>query len=66
MKLHSKYHFKGIPGTYPPDPDGMLTLLYEFETEEDARASGLIDDPRRTTCFASGGKTYVGGHFEED
>ncbi len=26
--------------------------------------SGLLNDPRRTTCFKSGEKYYVGGHFE--
>lgn len=27
--------------------------------------SGLLLDPRRTTCFMSSGKYYVGGHFEK-
>jgi hypothetical protein len=57
MKLHSRYQFKG-------DPEGVMTTSYEFDTQEEARASGLIDDPRRTTCYMSSGKCYVGGHFE--
>ena len=66
MKIHNRYRFKGTPGVYPPDPDDVTTVLYEFDTEAAARASGLIDDPRRTTCYMSGGKCYVGGHFEKE
>jgi hypothetical protein len=57
MKLHSRYRFQD-------DPASVLTTCYEFDTQDEARASGLIDDPRRTTCFRSSGKCYVGGHFE--
>lgn len=64
MKVHKKYHFKGIPGTYPADPDDLITVLHEFENEAEMTASGLLNDPRRTTCFMSNGKYYVGGHFE--
>ncbi|GHU94377.1 hypothetical protein FACS1894208_05340 [Clostridia bacterium] len=66
MKVHSKYHFKGIPGTYDADPEGVMTVLFEFDDEAEMNASGLLNDPRRTTCFVSGGKYYVGGHFETD
>ncbi len=55
MKEHSRYYCKD-------DPD--MTTLYEFETEAEMNASGLLKDPRRTTCFISSGKYYVGGHFE--
>jgi len=64
MKIISKYHFKGVAGTYPPDPDGVMTILYEFDTEAEMNASGLLHDSRRTTCFMSNGKYCVGGHFE--
>jgi len=65
MKEHSRYHFKGVPGTYPADPDGVITILYKFDTEDEMNASGLLNDPRRTTCFTSAGKYFVGGHFED-
>ena len=65
MKIHSEYPFKGIPGTYPPDPDGVITILYEFDTEAEMNASGLLCDSRRTTCFMSNSKYFVGGHFEQ-
>ena len=59
MRLHSNYHFKD-------DAPHVITTLYEFDTEEDMNASGLLNDKRRTTCFTSSGKWYVGGHFRED
>jgi len=65
MTEHSRYHFKGIPGTYPADPEGMMTVLYEFGTKDEMKASGLLRDPRRTTCYVSSGKYYIGGHFDE-
>ena len=64
MKIIGKYHFKGVPGVYPPDPDGVMTVLYEFDNEAEMNAGGLLHDSRRTTCFMSSGKCYVGGHFE--
>ena len=66
MKPHSTYRFKGIPGTYDPDPDGVTTVMFKFDTLKEMNASGLLDDPRRTTCFISGGKYFVGGHFGEE
>jgi hypothetical protein len=64
MKIHSEYHFEGIKGTYPADPPDVITVLYEFDTEEEMNTSGLLHDKRRTTCFMSAGKYYVGGHFK--
>lgn len=55
MKEHSRYHFQG---------ESALTVMYEFDTEDEMKASGFLDDPRRTTCFMSSGKYYVGGHFD--
>ncbi len=56
MKEYKRYYCKG---------EKQLTILYEFDTEQEMNESGLLNDPRRTTCFESGGKYYVGGHFEE-
>ena len=66
MKQHSRYHFDGLPGVYEADPPGVMTTSYEFETEEELSASGLLDDPRRTSCYISDGKYYVAGHFDEE
>ena len=55
MRVHRRYHYMG---------ETQLTILYEFDTEAEMNESGLMNDPRRTTCFESGGKYYVGGHFE--
>ena len=55
MRVHRHYHYMG---------ETQLTILYEFDTEAEMNESGLLNDPRRTTCFESGGKYYVGGHFE--
>ncbi len=63
MTKHKQFHFKGVPGTYDADPKGVQTTVYEFNTEEEMNASGLLNDPRRTTCFTSDGKYYIGGHF---
>ncbi len=60
MKEYSRYQAK-----YEPQ-DAPITVLYEFETEEEMNATGLLRDPRRTTCFMSSGKYYVGGHFETE
>ena len=60
MKEHSRYQAK-----YEPN-DAPVTILYEFDSQDEMFASDLLRDPRRTTCFVSGGKYYVGGHFEED
>jgi hypothetical protein len=43
-----------------------MTVLYEFDDEAEMNACNLRNDPRRTTCFVSNGKYYVGGHFEID
>jgi len=56
MKEYKRYYARG---------EAEITILYEFETEREMYASGLIEDPRRTTCFMSSSKYYVGGHFEE-
>lgn len=56
MKEHKRYYYKD---------EKRLTILYEFDTEAEMNESGFLNDPRRTTCFESGGKYYVGGHFEE-
>ncbi|GHV06450.1 hypothetical protein FACS1894217_05150 [Clostridia bacterium] len=64
MRLYKTYHFEGIAGTYPAEPPDVLTVLFEFDTEQEMNESGLLQDKRRTTCFASDGKYYVGGHFE--
>jgi len=66
MREHERYHFEGIPGLYEADPPGVMTVLYEFDTQDELNASGLLLDPRRTTCFMSSGKYYVGGHFEQE
>ncbi|GHV36281.1 hypothetical protein FACS1894187_10630 [Synergistales bacterium] len=55
MKEHNRYYYRG---------EEQLTILYEFDTEDEINASGLLSDPRRTTCFMNSGKYYVGGHFE--
>ena len=55
MKEHSRYYYKN---------EEQITILYEFDSENEMNASGLLRDPRRTTCFISSGKYYVGGHFE--
>ena len=60
MKEHSRY-----PAKYEPQ-DAPITILYEFDTEDEMNTSGLLHDPCRTTCFMSGGKYYVGGHFETE
>ena len=60
MKEYSRYQAQYEPAGSP------ITILYEFDTEEEMNASGLLDDPRRTTCFMSAGAYYVGGHFEEE
>lgn len=57
MNLYTRYHFRD---------EKEMTVLYEFDSEEEMTASKLLDDPRRTTCFISAGKYYIGGHFEED
>lgn len=57
MKLHDKYYYKD---------EEILTISYQFDTEEEMNASGLLDDPRRTSCFMSSGKYYVCGHFAEE
>lgn len=57
MNEHSRYHFQN---------EAQLTVLYEFDTEDEMNASGLLKDPHRTTCFVSAGKYYVGGHFETE
>ena len=65
MREHNRYHFKGIPGTYPADPPGVETVCYEFDTEAEMNESGLLHDKRRTSCCTSNGKFYVAGHFTE-
>ncbi len=55
MKEYRRYYYKA---------EKLLTILYEFDTELEMNESGLLTDPRRTTCFKSGEKYYVGGHFE--
>lgn len=42
----------------------VKTILYEFETEEEMNASGMLNNPNRQTCFMSDGKYYVGLHEE--
>lgn len=54
MREHKRYYYGN---------ETRLTVLYEFDTEQEMNESGLLNDPNRTTCFASGGKYYVGGHF---
>ncbi len=56
MKIARKYYYRD---------EKELTILYEFDTESEMKESGLLDDPRRTTCFVSSGKYYVGGHFKD-
>jgi hypothetical protein len=56
MKVYREYYYKNEP---------ELTVLYEFDSEEEVNASGLLDDKRRTTCFMSDGQYFVGGHFKE-
>ena len=65
MREHSRYHFKGIPGTFLADPPGVETVCYEFDTEAEMNESGLLNDKRRTSCFVSSGKFYIAGHFTE-
>ena len=55
MKEYDRYYYNG---------EKRPTILYEFDNEAEMNESGLLTDPRRTTCFESGGKYYVGGHFE--
>lgn len=57
MKVHTRFHFKD---------EKEVTTLYEFETESEMHESGFLSDHRRTTCFVSGGKYYVGGHFGDE
>lgn len=57
--------YKRYQAKYEPQ-DAPITVLYVFDTEEEMNASGLLKDPRRTTCFVSAGKYYVGGHFETE
>jgi hypothetical protein len=57
MTIYKRYH-------HTADPEGVLTICYEFDTEEEMNASGLLNDPRRTSCFMSGGKYYISGHFD--
>ena len=64
MRLHSKYHFKGVGKTLCADPEGVMTVLYEFDSKDEVIANGILNDPRRTTSFANRGKFYVGGHFD--
>ena len=56
MRKYDRYHFEA-------DPPEVTTVLYEFDTEDEMKESGLLLDNRRTTCFVSSGKYYVGGHF---
>jgi len=60
MKIHKRYQAYYEPANSP------ITVTYEFDTEIEMKNSGLIDDPRRTTCYMSRGKYYVGGHFENE
>ena len=60
MRVHSRYQAK-----YEPE-DAPVTVLYEFNTEEEMKKSGLLHNVNRTTCFASDGKYYIGGHFERE
>ncbi len=55
MKEYKRYYYKD---------EKQPTILYEFDTELEMNENGLLNDPRRTTCFKSGEKYYVGGHFE--
>jgi hypothetical protein len=55
VKEYKRYRYK---------TEEQITILYEFDNEAEMYASGLLHDLRRTTCFMSGGKYYVGGHFE--
>jgi uncharacterized protein YjaZ len=55
MKEYKRYFFQN---------ETQVTILYEFDSEAKMKASGLLHDPRRTTCFMSSGKYYIGGHFE--
>jgi hypothetical protein len=56
MKEYARYHFRD---------ELEVTIVYEFDTEEEMKQSGLLDDERWTTCYMSSGKYYVGGHFEK-
>ena len=53
MKKVKEYYFKN---------ETIKTILYEFETKEEMDASGMLDDPKRQTCFMSDEKYYVGLH----
>lgn len=56
MREYKRYFFRD---------ETRLTVLFEFDSESEMYASGMLHDPRRTTCFMSSGKYYIGGHFEE-
>jgi hypothetical protein len=56
MREYKRYYHKN---------EKSLTVLYEFESENEMNLSGFLQDPRRTTCFMSDEKYYVGGHFDE-
>ena len=55
MKEYSRYYYKN---------EKLITILYEFGSENEMIESGFLRNPARTTCFTSSGKHYVGGHFE--
>jgi hypothetical protein len=57
MKEYARYHFRD---------ELEVTIVYEFDAEEEMKQSGLLDDERWTTCYMSSGKYYVGGHFENE
>lgn len=57
MREYRRYHFRD---------ETEITILYEFDTKSEMNASGLLGDPRRTTCFVSSDKYYVGGHFAKE
>lgn len=60
MRVYSRYQARYEPQGAP------MTVLYEFDSEEEMKESGLLYNANRTTCFVSDGKYYVGGHFERE
>ena len=57
INMENRYLFKD---------EEEFTTMCVFDTDEEMRASGLLYSPNRTTCFVSGGKYYVGGHFDRE
>jgi hypothetical protein len=55
MKKVDEYIFK---------PENRKVALYQFDTKEEMEKSGLLNNPKRHTCFVSDGKYYVGLYMD--